>query len=246
VLTTRIEDAYEVYVGGDGQSSVFLTCEHASSRVPAPRQWPDADGWLRPTHWAYDLGAAEITRGLADTLSAVAVLARFTRLLVDPNRVLSSETLFRERADGVPVRLTCTADADERRARVDELYQPFHDAIDAELAGRSPGLLLSIHSFTPRYEGGDLRPMEMGVLFDRNADQAEALYAAFASTGLKTALNAPYSGMNGMMYSAQSHADRHGWKALELEIRQDLSGDPTQTERLVGLIAEALFASQLV
>jgi predicted N-formylglutamate amidohydrolase len=88
--------------------------------------------------------------------------------------------------------------------------------------------------------------MEMGVLFDRNQDDALRLAAAFSRQGLKTALNAPYSGMNGMMYSAQSHADRHGWRALELEIRQDLSGDPTQVKRLSQAIAMALAAIQEV
>jgi len=197
-------------------------------------------------HWAYDLGAAAIARGLAEELGAVAVLARFTRLLVDPNRILTADTLFRESADGMPVRLNLDADADERRSRIADLYRPFHGAVDEAMAGRQPGLLLSIHSFTPRYEGGDPRPMEMGVLFDRDRDAAVALEAAFASQGVKTALNAPYSGMNGMMYSAQSHADRHGWRALELEIRQDLCSDPSQTGGLVETIAEGLRATQFV
>jgi len=197
-------------------------------------------------HWAYDLGAAEITRRLAERLGAVGVLARFTRLLIDPNRTLESDTLFRERADGRPVRMNVEADADERLARISTLYDPFHGAIDEVMVGRPPGLLLSMHSFTPRYEGGALRPMEMGVLFDRDEAEARALEAAFAQLNLKTALNEPYSGRGGMMYSAQSHADRHGWRALELEIRQDLSGDPEQTDRLVTAIVEGLALSSLV
>ena len=244
--SSRVEEAFEVVVGGAGTCPVLLTCEHASNRVPPPRVWPDEDRWLAPLHWAYDLGAAAITRQLAEDLGAVAVLARFTRLLVDPNRVLSSDTLFREVADGKTVHLNTEASPAEREARISTFYEPFHGAIDHAMEGREPGLLLSIHSFTPRYEGGALRPMEMGVLFDRNRDDALRLAAAFSRQGLKTALNAPYSGMNGMMYSAQSHADRHGWRALELEIRQDLSGDPTQVKRLSQAIAVALAAIQEV
>jgi predicted N-formylglutamate amidohydrolase len=246
VKSSVVEEAFEIMVGGEGRCPVLLTCEHASNRIPPPRVWPAQDAWLEPLHWAFDLGAAAITRQLATDLGAVAVLARFTRLLVDPNRILSSDTLFREVADGKTVALNAEADVAERAARVSELYEPFHGAIDRMMEGREPGLLLSIHSFTPSYEGGAQRPMEMGVLFDHNREDAFRLEAAFSQLGLKTALNAPYSGMNGMMFSAQSHADRHGWRALELEIRQDLSGDPTQVTRLSSAIAQALAMIQVV
>ena len=241
-----IEHAYEILVGGDGSSPLVLTCEHASNRVPAPHAWPDEDAWLADTHWAHDIGAEAITRALVEQLSAVAVLARFTRLLVDPNRELESTTLFRERADGEPVRLNVLADEDERQARIASLYRPFHGAIDQVLTGRPPGLMLSIHTFTPHYEGGDLRPMEMGVLFDHDRDEAFRLADAFASQGLVTALNEPYSGLNGLMYSVQSHAARHGWKAIELEIRQDLSSDPDRTAHLATAILEGLLGAQLL
>ncbi len=246
MVGARVEDAFEIVVGGDGSSPLLLTCEHASNRVPPPRSWPEADERLRNLHWAYDLGAAEVTRGLAERLNAVAVLARFTRLLVDPNRSPESENLFRDRADGEAVWLNVETDEAERQARIQSLYEPFHAAIDGVMAGRPPGLLLSVHSFTPRYEGGDLRPMQLGVLFDFDREPALVLAAALAKTGLVTALNAPYSGLNGMMYSAQSHGTRHSWRALELEIRQDLSGDPEKVEGLVSTIADAVLAAQLV
>ena len=62
----------------------------------------------------------------------------------------------------------------------------------------------------------------------------------------ETRLNEPYSGMGGMMYSAHRHARAARTRSLELEIRQDLSGDPTQVKRLSQVIAMALAAIQEV
>ena len=52
-------------VEGDHRAPLLLTCEHASNELPAPYTWLPADRWLVETHWAYDLGIAEVTRALA-------------------------------------------------------------------------------------------------------------------------------------------------------------------------------------
>ena len=90
----RQDEAVEIYVGGAGDAGVVLTCEHASNRLPEPWKWSERDQRLIDDHWAWDIGAADFSRELADRLGAVAVLARFTRLLVDANRPLDSDTLF--------------------------------------------------------------------------------------------------------------------------------------------------------
>ena len=48
---------------------------------------------------------AELTRELSAAVAAPAVIAQFSRLLVDANRPLDSPTLFRDVADGQPVHL---------------------------------------------------------------------------------------------------------------------------------------------
>ena len=53
---------------------MLITCEHASNHVPGPFDWPEEDDWLRETHWAFDLGAAKLSRAIAEHLGAVAVL----------------------------------------------------------------------------------------------------------------------------------------------------------------------------
>lgn len=78
---------------------ILITCEHASNLLPPPYRWPRADEWLINSHWSHDIGAATLTKELAVRMGSVAVLSRFSRLLVDPNRPMSSSTLVRTTAD---------------------------------------------------------------------------------------------------------------------------------------------------
>lgn len=236
--TPSVEFApFEIHAPGRGP--LLLTCEHATNALPPGYAWPAEDAWITRTHWAFDLGIAEVTRGLADHLGLTAVLCGFSRLIVDPNRTVTDPTLFRRLADGREIALNRhidEADASRRMA----LYDAYHAAIDRALA-ETPGRgVLSMHSFTPQYEDQPPRPMEVGVLFDRDEDIAVRLGAAIARAGLKVALNEPYSGKGGLMYAVELHAGAAGRIALELEVRQDLADDPDQRRRLVPAIASAL------
>ena len=233
-MSSKHLEAAERFSAGIGP--VVLTCEHASNRLPPAWSWHKEDKHLVDTHWASDLGIADLTRAVAHAMGVSAVLSRFSRLLIDPNRHLGSATLFRTEADGQTVRLNSDLHEDDRAIRIDRYYQPFHDTIAQTVEGSPGPLLISMHSFTANYEGGSTRPMEIGVLFDHDDDLAHAVAPVFTRFGLKTALNEPYTGKNGLMYSVQSHATRSGRAALELEVRQDLATDPKQRDRLVAAI----------
>lgn len=230
-----MHEAFEALVGSV-HAPVFLTCEHASQRLPEGYAWHPKDQRLVGTHWAYDLGAAELVHELSEALEAPAVLSRFSRLLVDPNRPQGDETLFRAEAEGAPVELNRDLTVAERERRLTGWYRPFHQAIDRLLAPHQGSILFSIHSFTPVYEGA-ARPMEVGVLFDTEDELGEAAAEALQAAGFITALNEPYSGKDGLIHSAKHHAGNHGKRALELEVRQDLSVDPTFRARLVEALA---------
>lgn len=235
----QLTDAVEVR-GGSAGAKVFLTCEHATQRMPTGWRWPDLDRRLIDTHWAYDMGAREMTLALAEGLAASAVLSRFTRLLVDPNRDESASTLFRTHAEGHPVELnTHLLDDVERKKRMDRLWRPFHEAVDRELGQASAPILLAIHTFTPLYEGMR-REVEIGVLFDHEEALAEELAAGLAARGHRVGLNEPYSGKDGLMYVGERHAERHRRRAIELEVRQDLAIDPLFRAEFVPLLATLL------
>jgi predicted N-formylglutamate amidohydrolase len=231
-------------IHGPQHASWAITVEHASEELPTGWEWPESDrNWLG-THWAIDIGIASLSRKLATHLQAPAVLAGFSRLLIDPNRELTSETLFRTHCDGVEIGLNRGLSEAEKQARIDRCYTPFHDAVSAMLLATPRANVLSMHSFTPVYEGGAPRWMEVGVLFDRDEALAVRVAAAIEATGLRVALNEPYSGRGGLMHSATTHAATHERLAVELEVRQDLCGDEAQHQRLVAAIGEALALSE--
>lgn len=225
------EQAFEA-LSGRPDSTVFLTAEHAMERFPMGFSLPAEDAWLRGTHWAFDLGVEPLVRELSAALLAPAVMAGFSRLLVDPNRAEHEETLFRAEAEGRVIALNAHLDDPERERRLAALYRPYHAAVDAGLSATKGEVLFSVHSFTPVYDG-HVREMELGVLFNREDDLAEQLRRALESAGFRVAMNEPYSGKEGLIYSAEHHADAHGLRALELEVRQDLAVDAVFRARLV-------------
>lgn len=219
---------------------VLLTAEHASGALPDGKPWPEEDGWIVDTHWAVDLGAAELTRELSEALDAPAVLARFSRLWVDANRPLNSDTLFRSVAEGRDIELNRQLDDATRRARLDDCYHPYHDAIDDVVVGSPAEVIFAIHSFTPVYEG-QRRSLGVGVLFEHEEAMARRVADALAPLGVPVAMNEPYSGRAGMIYSATHHAEKHGRRALELEVRQDLCVDPSFRAALIECLDAKLF-----
>ena len=230
------EEAVE-RIEGSRREPLLLSCEHASARLPSPWSWLPEDLHLRGTHWAFDLGAAELTRELAEATFAPAILSRFSRLLIDPNRPEDSEMLIVAQAEaGAGVELNRAVDPAERALRIERYHRPYHAAVDESLASTRAEILLSIHSFTDRWDGVH-RPMEIGVLFDREEPLAERLARALTDAGFVTALNEPYSGRAGLIYAAERHASTHGRRALELEVRQDLCVAPAFRARLVEALA---------
>lgn len=218
---------------------MVLTCEHASMALPFGWTWPDDDRWVVGTHWSYDPGVASVVRALASHNGWGAVLAGFSRLVVDPNRDLDSATLFRLEAEGRPLALNAELDDRRRAERIETLYRPYHQRVHEAVRDEPGATVLSMHSFTPVYEGQP-RSMEIGVLFDVDEGPARALASTLEAAGYNIALNEPYSGREGLMYAAQAPATRLGRRALELELRQDLLEDAAWVERLVTVLSEAI------
>lgn len=232
-----LAEATEVATAGVSTSAV-VTCEHASERLPAPWSWSDEDRWLVGTHWAYDLGARDVALELTRTIGSVGVLARFSRLLVDANRTTDAADLFRSMAEGRRVALNASVDATERARRL-ALFDAYHAAVASAVAASPARIVFSVHTFTPVYEGVR-RAVEIGVLFDEEQALAEGLATRLSRAGFVVALNEPYSGKSGLIYSAERHARAEGRRALELEMRQDLAVDPSIRARAVEAVADFL------
>ena len=224
-------------IEGDLDGRLVFTCEHASNALPDPWTWPEADRWLVDTHWASDIGAGAFTRRVARLMNAPAVLSRFSRLLIDPNRSLDSDTLFRQNADGHQVQLNESLLEAERQQRIERFYQPYHAAVSAMVARSRGDTVFSIHSFTDNYEG-DARVLELGVLFDDDEEAAYRLIRHLERAGFHVLANEPWSGKGGLAYSPVRHAKEFGWCALEIEARQDLIVQEPFAARLAEALAD--------
>src|SRR5689334_23630647 len=88
---------------GEGRAPVLITCDHASRAVPRALAGLGLDPELLMQHIGWDIGAADVTRRLAHLLDAPAVLAGYSRLVVDCNRDPGDPTSMPEVSDGVTV-----------------------------------------------------------------------------------------------------------------------------------------------
>lgn len=223
---------------GAGRGLLFL-CDHASRALPAEVGDLGLDAALFATHIACDIGAAEVTRTLAAHFGAPAVLARWSRLLIDLNRGEDDPTLVMKLSDGSIVPGNRHADAAEVARRIAHFHRPYHDRIAHEIArlGRVP-VLVSMHSFTPAWKGR-ARPWQVGVLWDRDGRLAHPLIAELAKAGFSVGDNEPYSGEleNDCLYR---HGTMNGLPHVLIEIRQDLIADDAAARAFARTLAPIL------
>jgi predicted N-formylglutamate amidohydrolase len=217
-------------IEGDRTLGIVLIADHAH------RELPDEYGDLGlpatefDRHIAYDIGVEMVTRSLAGLLGAPAVMARFSRLLIDPNRGEDDPTLIRQLYDGTIVPGNYRIDPEERERRLDRFYRPYHDAVAAMIASvahesRRAPLILSVHSFTPVMQG-HVRPWHVGILWDMDHRVPWPLIQMLAEDrSLVVGDNEPYDGalLGDTMFR---HAIVNGFPHALIEIRQDLISDP--------------------
>lgn len=218
-----------VCLNPEGRAPFLLACDHAARRVPAALGRLGLDDAAFELHIAYDIGAEGVARRLSARLDATALLAGYSRLVIDLNRGLDQSTLMPEISDGVDIPGNRGLDEAARTARIEALYQPWHQAVAAELRrlDRQSGAkaaLIGVHSFTPEMDGR-VRPWQVGVLWDDPCELARPLMAALAGQGLTVGDNEPYSAREPSGGTLESHALEVGRPGLSVEIRQDLIAD---------------------
>ena len=223
----------------EGKFPLVLTCEHASYFVPVEYQNLGIKEEELRRHIGWDIGAQKVVRVLTQELSASAVCAGYSRLLIDCNRDLEDHDLIVAESDGVRVPANRSLSSEERERRIQNFYRPYHKAIDQLLSEKGGSLLLSIHSFTPALRGQE-RGFDAGVLFDRYDTLAWELGRRIEKTGLSVRYNEPYSGHDGLIFSAHNHGERHGRLYLELEINQGLIAEEEKAAVVSGKVKWAL------
>lgn len=239
-------------IGAGRRSRWLVTCDHATNRVPGSV----GGGSLgiaaadMERHIAYDIGAAGVTRRLAERLDAPAILSDFSRLVIDPNRGEDDPTLVMKLYDGTIIPANRHAGAEEAERRLAAFHRPYHEALEALASRRGDTVICAIHSFTPRLFGRADRPWQVGVLYSHlDPRLALALLDRLrAEPDLCVGENEPYGGhLDGD--SIDRHALRPGRPNVLVEIRHDLirteDGQIAWADRLAPILEAALAASDL-
>ena len=240
------EPAPFTLVNPGGASRFLLTADHAGRAVPRAL----GDLGVAPAdmdrHIAWDIGIAEVTRGLAARLDAAAILQTYSRLVIDCNRRPDVASAFPEVSEATPIPGNLGLGVLPKAARQAAIFDPYHQQIGRMLDEREGRqvVYVAMHSFTPVFHG-IARTMDVAVLYHR-APRFSKIVAGLlrAERGLMVAENEPYQVSDATDYGVPVHAEAKGLDYLELEIRQDLIADATGqsawVERLARVLPEAL------
>ena len=243
------EQAFEI-IGEKRGGRWLISCDHATNIVP---DWVHGGDLGLPAedmqrHIAYDIGAAGVTRYVAEALDSPAILSRFSRLVCDPNRGEDDPTIMMRLYDGTIIPANRNADAAEIEERLARLHRPYHAAYaDLARSMRNP-VICAIHSFTPQLRGRAPRPWEIGVLYADDARLAVPFIDACRAAGWCTGDNQPYVGhLPGD--AVDQHALQHGRPNVLIELRQDLiaddAGQKLWADRLAPILTDVLAQSGL-
>lgn len=223
------------FIGEATRGGIVAVCDHASNRVPEGIEL-GVSGEALDKHIAYDIGAAGVTERLARRHGIAAMLADVSRLVIDLHREEESDGLIPTTTDGILVPGNIGANRDKR---IEEYHRPYHQAMEKWLDQVNPGLILSIHSFTPELESkpGEQRPWEIGLLY--NEDDSAALHAIrlFGELGVTVGDNEPYSGKE-LNATMNRHAEAMGRPYCAIEIRNDLIKEERGQARWAAIIAD--------
>jgi predicted N-formylglutamate amidohydrolase len=217
-------ESHEI-IGGAIANGVVLIADHASNAMPDEYSGLGLHHSQLQRHIAFDIGVEWITRTLATALGAPAVLSRFSRLLIDPNRGDDDPTLVMQLSDGAVVPGNERINQAGIQARMNRFSLPYHGAIASVLnemisAGVTPAVV-SIHSYTPSMKG-IARPWHVGILWDNDPRLPLPLLDILRrDQSLIVGENEPYDGaLQGDTLSR--HCIPRGLAHVLIEVRQDL------------------------
>lgn len=246
------DEAPAFFIEGRGRPSRWLvTCDHASNAVPRSLGGGSlgipAEDMAR--HIAWDVGAAGLSRALAQGLDAPVILSAFSRLVIDLNRGEDDPTLIMQLYDGTVIPANRHLDEAERAHRLAAWYHPYHQALAGLAAEQGDRVICAVHSFTPGLRGRPPRPWEVGILYSHaDARLALPLIARLRAAGVVTGDNEPYRGhLDGD--SIDRHAIAMGRANVLIELRNDLigteAGQALWARRLAPMLQEVLSSSGL-
>jgi predicted N-formylglutamate amidohydrolase len=210
----------------ESRSPLVFVCDHAGRRLPRSLGDLGLSESDRQRHIAYDIGVWPVAQQLARAFDAPLVGQRYSRLVIDCNRPTHVPASIPEVSETTPIPGNRNLDPAARQARIDSIFTPYHDRIEAILDDRrARGIataLIAVHSFTPVYT--DVwRPWVVGLLYDRDARLANVLRDLMNEDSAPyVGDQLPYAVSPESDYTIPVHGERRGLLHVGFEIRQDL------------------------
>lgn len=230
----------------DRASPFLLICDHAGNAVPAALNRLGLAPADLDRHIGIDIGILGVSERLSDLLDAPLVFQRYSRLVAECNRLVSSSESIALVSDGTPVPGNEGLDVTARAARIAEIVTPYHDEIVRRLNGGRHSILVSMHSFTPSLLARPFqRPWHVGMCFGADDRFTRPVLAELEKEpALVIGRNEPYPVNMAKDYSIPIHAEGRGLPYAEFEIRQDLidtpDGQAEWGDRLARVLSKAL------
>ncbi len=213
----------------NGKAAGLVICDHASFRVPRKLKDLGLKKTFLKRHIGWDIGAEEAALHISSVFDMPAVVAQYSRLVVDLNRAPDYCECMPEVSDNIKIPANAGLSKKDKEKRLNEIYWPYHKAvtrlIDRQVAAKKPPLLLFVHSFTPHMDG-ELRPWHISVLWKKEEKIAKKVVQTLraAHPGLLIGENNPYA-LSGERFAGSSvwrHAEDRNLPYVLVEFRQDL------------------------
>jgi len=203
---------------------LFIFGDHSSNIIPPEFDNLGLSGEDLTRHIAWDIGTEDLIRELCQIYGCGGHLAGFSRLVIDPNRDVSSSSLIPAVTDGTRVPGNQDLSGAARQSRIDRFYQPYHDGLATALDSiPDDTLVISLHSFTPKPLEGDPRRTDIGLLVKHDVETAKACQDQFNSKISRyydVGINEPYSAYD-LNHTVDFHVAPRGLRHLAIEVRQD-------------------------
>lgn len=229
-----------------GRGVGLIISDHASNRVPRALKDMGLKKADLKKHIAWDIGAEDATLHIARTLDMPAILAQYSRLVVDLNRDPQHEECVPAVSDRIAVPANENLSKKARDQRLKEVYWPYQNKIgkllDRFVKKKQVPMLFSIHSFTPVMQGFR-RPWHISLLWNKEEKIARRIVQAIrrAHPNLLVGENEPYT-LIGDRFKGSTiwrHAEERGLPYIFVEFRQDLVDTRQKAVQWANLLLEA-------
>ncbi len=218
-----------------------LVCEHASNFIPPEYKNLGLGHEMLSKHIAWDIGALAVAKLLSDTLQASLICHLVSRLVYDCNREPGVSSAIPDRSERFHIPGNSDLSDEEVLIRQKAFYDPFcfqlNQRIDQKIALNQTPILITIHSFTPIYDGNK-REVEIGILHNKDATFADLLLAELQRSDFIVRRNSPYGPENPeVMHTIDKHGAAKKIPHVMIEINNGLIDNSEGQEKIASLLA---------